>query len=152
VALGQPDAATKFISLYRVFDLFATRAVSAEPELLSAEQARQVAEEAVRALGDELDGSARERLLSTITSAVARVRRRTRDEILMDALQRAGVPEKLEQAGMRLGPGDVGEWTSLRAKVAHRPTDADHAMDLEALRQLTLVVRTLVVGETLLPG
>ncbi len=135
-----------------MFDLYATRAVNAEPELLSAEQARQVAEEAVRALGDELDGSARERLLSTITNAVARVRSRSRNEILMDALQRAGVSQKLEQAGMRLGPGDIAEWTSLRAKVGHRPTDADHAMDVEALRQLTLVVRTLVVGETPLPG
>jgi hypothetical protein len=152
VALGQADAATKFISLYRVFDLFATRAVNAEPELLSAEQARQVAEEAVRALGDEFDGSAQGRVLSTITSAVARVRRRSRNEIVMDALQRAGVPEKLEQAGLRLGPGDIGEWTSLRAKVGHRPTDVDHAMDLEVLRQLTLVVRTLVVGERLIPG
>jgi hypothetical protein len=139
VALGQRDPASRLISLYRVFDLFATRALNDEPLLLSQDDTNLAVSAARAALDGLVDPAALDRIEWATRNALSKVRLRSRKAVVAEALSRQGV---------HATDHDIDAVTTLRAKIGHRPTPAELVIHEEALGRLTGIVRGLIQAQT----
>jgi hypothetical protein len=117
LAMLESDGPTRLLHYFRIFEREADSLMDAEPTLLEDNEVAASAAAVMVQLPERLSGTERERIEQAVKSAVRRVRVRSRNEILAEALSQA--------LGREVTAGDVGRVTSMRGRYAHRGTEMD---------------------------
>jgi hypothetical protein len=123
LAMTEDDAPTRLIHYFRIYEREANAVIAAEPQLLTGEEIDAAAKAVLDALPERLASTQRDRVEQTVKSALARVRERSRPEVLSDRLTdllSAGRAEPVE-----VTPKEVSAMDQARGRYAHRSAERD---------------------------
>lgn len=139
ISKRETDAASRTLNLYRIYDRYAREVLDAQPALMSEQQQENIIERAINAAKQGgFTGGDLERLKSALQHAVSRLRRRSRVDVLHEAV--ATLPDAAHITKDLLRRID-----SRRGRVAHNPTVlAEAVKDEEADNALFLIVYGLL--------
>lgn len=135
LAVGEADEPTRLVTLFRLYDSLAARAMEQEPRLLSDDEIATMTEAALGSidLPNMEDAATADRILNAIRNALARLRSSSRPELLRKHLQERG--HDVDIAALR-------QIDKERGKHAHTAAVAETKVDPEVLSVVLQVVAT----------
>ena len=123
LAMTEDDAPTRLIHYFRIYERDANAVMAAEAPLLTGQEIDAAAKAVLDALPEPLTPEQRDRVEQTVKSALVRVRKRSRSEVLSERLTdllSAGRAEVVE-----VTPKEVSAMDQARGRYAHRSAERD---------------------------
>ncbi len=140
LAVRQENDATRFITLYRIYDAVAQSVLNAGPRLLESEATSAVLSAARQALAStDLDKAQRDRVAASLQRQLERITQESRPSTLARHFS--------QLLQLDITPSQINAIEGARNRFAHGPASEDTVLDSEVVRLLAEIVRESLLGD-----